>query len=77
MENQKNQQATVKYNDPLVIGAGAFLVGYVMGSGRWTWLNRGLGKIAQNLGNVALIYFYQSFQKQNPQFFTEEERVTH
>ena len=62
---------TVRYDDPMIIGAGALVLGYVIGSGRWNWLGRGLTQVAGSLGAFAVNYLVDSFQHHNPQFFNE------
>ncbi len=81
VENQKvNQPYSLKnrgFSDPLVIGAGALILGFMIGSGRWEWLSRGATKIAGSLGNLALVSLFHSFQEHNPDLFDEQHRVTH
>jgi hypothetical protein len=60
-----------------VIGAGAFFLGFVVGSGRWNWFGKEAGKIASGLGSIALNYISKSFQEHNPNLFSERTRMTH
>ena len=60
----------LQYNDPLVIGAGALVLGYVLGSGRWDWLGRGLTRVAGSLGTFAVSYLGESFQQRNSELFS-------
>lgn len=66
----------LKYNNPLVIGTGALILGYVIGTGRWNWLTRGITHVAGSLGTIALNYFVDSFQERNPQIFKNREIFT-
>jgi len=83
MEAQKQNfdmnttRKSLRYDDPLVIGAGALVLGFALGSGRLGWLGRGTGRLASSLGTMALNYFYQSLQQHNPELFTPRSRVTH
>lgn len=60
---------SLRLNDPLVIAAGALIVGYAIGAGRWVWLSRGVMRMAGSLALLAVSSLSQSFQEQNPQFF--------
>lgn len=64
----------ISLTDPRVIGASALVLGIVIGAGRWQMLGRGLGKVAESLGSLALVHFMQVLQKRNPEAF---ERVWH
>ncbi len=67
----------LRYDDPIVIGAGALLLGYAIGSGRLGWLGQEAAKIAKNLGSIAMSCFSRSLQEHNPQLFDQKYRVTH
>jgi hypothetical protein len=83
MESERNAFDTssttsnMNYSDPLVIGLGCFAVGLVIGSGRWNWLGKELGRLSQSLGSLALSYMTQSLQQHNPNLFTERSNITH
>jgi hypothetical protein len=66
-----------RFNDPMVLGLGAFFVGFIVGSGRWNWFGKEAGRLANSLGTLALGYVTQSFQEHNPQLFSKSDRVTH
>ena len=59
-------------NDPVVLGVGAFVLGYVIASGRWHWLGQNMSKIAQDMGSMSLRYIVESFQKSNPDLFSKK-----
>jgi hypothetical protein len=61
--------------EPVLLGAGALMLGYVIGSGKWDWLARSTGKIVESLGSLALDYLSHSFQEQNPQLFRREQKI--
>lgn len=67
----------LRYDDPLVIGAGALLIGYAIGSGRVKWLSEETSKMMGNLGSLVLLYFSHSLQEHYPEYFRNEPRVTH
>lgn len=75
--NSKQNQPGFGYSDPIVIGAGAFFLGFVIGSGRWNWFGKEAGKIASSLGTLALNSIAKSFQEHNPNLFSERSRMTH
>lgn len=64
-------------NDPLVIAAGALIVGYAIGAGRWNWLNRSALRLAEGLGTLVLAQIAQSLQEHHPQIFNSRGRITH
>jgi hypothetical protein len=68
---------TLHYDDPLVIGVSALILGYVIGSGRWKWLGQELSKIAGSIGSLAVNSLSESVQERNPQLFERRSRVTH
>lgn len=67
--DQSRSFKSLRYDDPLVIGAGALVLGFVIGSGRWDWFGRGLTQVASSLGSYALNSLSESFQNQNPHLF--------
>jgi hypothetical protein len=73
------ESANLRYSDPLVLGIGAFAVGFVVGSGRWDWFGKELGRLAQSLGTLALEYVSNSIHEHNPDLFKGDQttRVTH
>ncbi len=68
---------TRQLTDPIVVSIAAGVLGYVVGSGQWNLVRRGAGKIAQSLGNLTMLYLYDSFRRHNPQLFNEKTRMTH
>lgn len=73
----ESEAKNFQLSDPLVIAAGALIVGYAIGAGRWNWLNRSALRLAEGLGALVLAQIGQSFQEHNPQFFGRKERITH
>jgi hypothetical protein len=67
----------ISASDPLVIGAGAFFIGFVIGAGRWNWLGREAGRVASSIGSLAMTYLTQSFEETHPNLFAERSRTTH
>jgi hypothetical protein len=64
-------------SDSMLIGAGAFVVGYVIGAGKWDWFGRETSKIAGSLGALAWSTISQSVQNQYPQWFGGTGRTIH
>lgn len=73
MENRQNaglicskeSQLRVNLSHPFVLGAGAMVLGFVIGSGRWDWLRKGVTQLGASLGGVAVSQFTESFRAQN------------
>jgi hypothetical protein len=70
--SKKSSQST-PISDPVLLGVGALVLGYVIGSGKWQWLGQNLGKVAQDMGNMSLQYLVESFQKKNPDLFSNKK----
>lgn len=68
---------SLPFKDPLIIGAGALVLGFAIGSGRLPFLGRSLLKVMESLGSFALVQFSQSFQKSNPELFSMKKEMTH
>ena len=50
-------------DNSLVIGAGALLLGFVVGSGKWDWFARTATGLLTSLGGLTLEHFSQSVRE--------------
>ncbi len=80
-ENQSRVRSPVhsvkSLSEPVVIAAGAFFVGLVLGSGRWSWFGRETSRLARSLGVLALQYASDAFEEKNPELFRRTHRLMH
>jgi hypothetical protein len=51
------------------LAGGAAVIGFVVGSGRWMWFGKRVGRIAGTLGETALDSISAEFERRNPQLF--------
>jgi hypothetical protein len=66
-----------RLSEPIVIAAGAFFVGLVFGSGRWSWFGQESVRLVRSIGVLALNYASEAFEEKNPDLFRKTQDLMH